>query len=348
MKFKTYIMSSMVGILVVLLAISATVYYVDPYFQYHAPRDDLAYMMNTNDFSYYNAGIAKNFAYDTVITGSSMSRSFLTSYIDEQFTCHSVKLSMAEARGIDFSILLPVVVKNENLKRVIIGLDTFAYNVDKDYTAYEKPMHLYDYNPFNDVLYVANMDGLLKTFDVLQDTKNGAKTTEMDDYQNYAISNTFSREKVVKIYQNSWPVQQTGELDSDALKANVVENLNQNLIPTIKENSDIEFMFYFPPYSIVRWGVIENPDADIECMKMIIEELIIYPNVSIYFYQGEQETITDLEHYMDTIHFDSVIANKIVDYIADEGNKLTIENYEAVINGFSEYVKNYDYEQLLE
>ena len=348
MRFKTYILSSILGMLFVLLTVSVVVYYVDPYFQYHTPRDDMAYSMNTNDFSYYNAGIAKSFSYDTVITGSSMSRSFLTSYIDEQFGCHSVKLSMAEARGKDFSVLLPVVVKNDALKRIIIGLDTFAYNVDKDYSAYEKPMHLYDDNPFNDVLYLTNMDGVLKTLDVLRNTKNGGQTTEMDNYQNYAMSNTFSKEKVVKIYKNSLPIQHNEEFDLESLKAVVTANLNQNLISIIKDNSDIEFMFYFPPYSIVRWGMQENPDADIACMKMLIEELIIYPNVSIYFYQGERATITDLEHYMDTIHFDSVVANKIVDYMADDKNKLTAENYETVLNEFSTFVKNYHYEQLIE
>lgn len=348
MKFKTYIISSICGILFVLLAVGVTVYYVDPYFQYHTPRSDMAYDMAMNDFSYYNAGIAKNFSYDTIITGSSMSRSFLTSYVDEQFECSSVKLSMAEARGKDFSILLPLVMKNTNLKRVILGLDTFAFNVDKDFSAYEKPMHLYDDNPFNDVLYLGNMDGLLKTFDVLQFTANGGNTTNMDDYQNYAVFNTFSAEKVLEIYENSSPVNKNESSDFGMLEKIVVENLSQNLLPIVENNPDIHFIFYFPPYSIVKWGLMEKPGDEIQCMKIIIEQLIDYPNASLYFYQGEQNVITDLEHYMDTIHFDSVVANRIVDYMADESNKLTSENYEAILSEFSMFVRDYDFNLLKE
>lgn len=348
MKSKSYILTSICGILFVLLAIVLVVYYVDPYFQYHVPNERLAYNMEMKNFSYCNAGIAKNFEYDTVVTGSSMSRAMLPSYIDEKFHCQTVKLSMAEARGKDYEILFSVLADNPNLKRVIMGLDTFAFNVDKDYSAYEKPMHLYDDNPLNDVLYLANMDGLLESYNVLSVTKNGGKTTSMDDYQNYTLINTFSREKVVQIYNDNAPVVQNSEVDIDALSKTVMENLEQNIIPTIERSPQVKFVFYFPPYSIVKWGLIENRAAEIECMRLIIGSLIDYPNVSIFFYQGEQAVITNLEHYMDSIHFDTFIANGIVDYMTNDNNRMTSENYELVLNEFSKFIQNYDYSTLNE
>jgi len=85
-----------------------------------------------------------------------------------------------------------------------------------------------------------------------------------------------------------------------------------------------------------------------ESMKIIVERLIRYENVSLYFYQGEQDVITDLEHYMDTIHFDSVVANQIVDYIAEDDNKLTVDNYENVLDEFEGFIKHYNYNLLKE
>ena len=177
MKSKSYIVSCVCGILLVLVIVAVAVGAVDPYFQYHAPRKEMAYNMKMDTFSYYNAGIAKNFSYDTVVTGSSMSRAMLPSYIDGKFNCQTVKLSMAEARGKDYKILFSVLEDNSNLKRIIMGLDTFAFNVDKDYSSYEKPMHLYDNNPFNDVLYLVNMDGLLESYEVLLNTKKLSRLT---------------------------------------------------------------------------------------------------------------------------------------------------------------------------
>ena len=346
MKSRKYIILSICGVFIALLTVGVVVWHVDPYFQYHAPNPKMSYNMEMNSFSYYNAGIAKNFSYDTVVTGSSMSRAMLPSYIDRKFNCQTVKLSMAEARGKDYQILFALLGSNPNLKRVIMGLDTFAFSVDKDYSSYEKPMHLYDDNLLNDVLYLTNIDSLIESYKVLSNTKNGGTTTTMDDYQNYTLTNTFSREKVLQIYREKMPITQNFEVDKKALNKTVSRNLEQNLLPTIEENPKVNFMFYFPPYSIVKWAITENCGEEIECMRILIDKLIDYPNVSIYFYQGEKDVITDLEHYMDTIHFDINVANKIIDYMADDVHKLTSTNYESVINEFEKFIRDYDYVML--
>ena len=347
MKSRNYIIASIMGVICVLMLVGGFVYHIDPYFQYHAPNEDMAYNMEMNSFSYYNSGIAKNFSYDTIVTGSSMSRAMLPSYIDKVFACETVKLSMAEARGKDFSILFSVVEQNSKLKRVIMGLDTFAFMVDKDYSAYEKPMYLYDNNPLNDGLYLMNMDGLYEAKKVLDYTSNGGVTTTMDDYQNYVLVNTFSEENVISCCADVFPAEQSDFINEDEQRRKIIENLEQNLIPTIERNKEVDFLFYFPPYSIVRWGNTSNVAEELESMKIIIERLIDYENVSIYFFQGEQEVITDLEHYMDTIHFDSVVANEVIDFMSDDNNKLRVDNYQKVLDDFEIFIKNYDYNLLI-
>ena len=349
MKFKTYILSSIIGVIFSLFCVGGIVYYVDPYFQYHPPKEQLAYDMPTNDFMYYNSGIAKSYSYDTIITGSSMSRSFLPSYVDEKFNCQSVKLSMAEATGKDFSVLLPVVARHEGTKRIIIGLDDFAFNTPKDYSAYDKPMYLYDLNKFNDVKYLANFSGLQESYRVLLNTKNGLRTTSMDDYQNYTLVNDFSAEQVKKIYIDGIDkVEHTEPTPFHELEKTVTTNLNANLIPIIEENPDIEFVCYFPPYSIVSWGMLPNIENRLNVTQIIIESLMDYENVSLYFFSQETEHIVDLDHYMDTIHYDSEIANEVVDFISDENNKLTKENYIDTLNYFRTFLYGYDYDSLLE
>lgn len=69
---------------------------------------------------------------------------------------------------------------------------------------------------------------------------------------------------------------------------------------------------------------------------------------NLVFYQGNQNCITDLSHYMDSIHFDSTVANDIVDYMKSSDNKLTRDNYTNVLDEFQKFVINYDYDSLLE
>lgn len=347
MKCKTFILSSIAGIFLLLFSACIIVHKVDPYLQYHAPNDTIAYSLDTNSFASINAGIVKNYSYDTIITGSSMSRSFLPSYIDKQFQCSTVKLSMAEARGKDFHDLLPFVTQNKNLKRIIMGLDTFAFTVDKDFSSYDKPLYLYDHFLLNDMLYLANMDGLVKSYDALKFTASGGKTTSMDEYQNYAFLNTFSKEKVLEIYKNNIPVTKT-EFDEQQQTAVITENLSKNLLPVIKKNPQIDFLFYFPPYSIVKWGLLSNIESELHAMQIIMELLLPYDNVSIYFPQGDTEIITDLDQYMDTIHFNSDVANRIIDEMQVDENKLTTADYLQRLDAFRQFVTNYDYDSLLD
>lgn len=338
----------MCGTIAILLSCVLTISYIDPFLQYHKPNPELSYVLDTNLFAYTNPGIAKNYDYDTVIMGSSMSRSFLPSYIDEVFHAQTVKLSMAEARGRDFQDLLKIIEKNANLKRVIIGLDAFAFSVDKDYSSYDKPMYLYDKNLLNDLPYVLNMDNLIRCFDALLDSVHAVPGTTMDEYQNYALDHTFGEEKVLKILQNEYTKERNCQINSQEEISTITENLNANLIPFLQRNPDVQFLFYFPPYSIVRWGIDKAPFQKLDTMRIIAENLLPYDNAKLYFYQGRTDVITNLNHYMDTIHFDSEIANDIVDSICQGENLLTEENYLQYFSEFGDFIAAYDYEQLLE
>lgn len=347
MKSKNYILLVLTGILTILIGVASIVYYIDPYFHYHMPNDKLQYNMETNNFMYYNAGLAKNFEYDTIITGSSMSRPFLPSYIDEKFACNSIKLSMAEARGKDFSYLLPIVCKKDSVNRIIIGIDTFAFNVDKDYSSYEKPEYLYDENILNDVYYLMNMDGLIECAKTIRYTLYGGTTTNRDEYQNYALNGEFGEEKVLEPFRKNYPVKEEVNTDYEELKMIVSENLQQNIIPYIENHKDIEFLFYFPPYSIVKWLLMKDKEYEIKTMEYVIETLVEYENVKLFFYQGEKECIMDLNHYMDTMHYDSAVANDIVDFMTDKKNALTKDTYLEVLNDFREFINTYDVQTLM-
>lgn len=346
MKSKKYVISSLSVLLIIILAIGSFVYYIDPYSLYHGERKDFPYTMATAEFMYYNPGIAKNYDYDTAITGSSMSRAMRPSYVDEKFSCKSVKVSMPAARGKDYAVFLPLIVQRENVKRIIISLDTFAFNVDKEEQSHEKPMYMYDNNPLNDVQYLINYDSVLRSIYLLQDKKNGVVSTTQDDYQNYVLVNEFSEEKVRKIYQESIPVKHTKPHPVSVLKKKIDANMDVNFIPFIEDNPDIEFVLYFPPCSIVKWGLQDNPDDYLNEIRIVTEKLIDYNNVSIYFFQGQTDIITDLSHYMDTIHFDTYVTDCLTDYISEPENKMTKETYLDEIGEFEKFIKEFDYSVL--
>ena len=343
MKASTMLKICFAGVMLVILGVSTLVYRIDPYFYFNKPNENLKYAMAMNDFEFYNAGIAKNFDYDTIILGSSMTRAFLPSYVDEVMNCKSVKLSMASARGKDFSTLLPLVIKNENLKTVIFGLDSFAFNVDVEYTDIELPTFMYESGLHNTMQYLYNIDRVLKCIDIYRDTKNNVSSTTMDDYQNYALnSSNFSKEKVIEIYKRK-NVKKVKDEPFDLIKQRVENNLNENIIPFIEARQDVKFKFFMPPYPIINWSITPNLKNEISSVYFIINRLIDLPNVEIYYPQAEMDIITNLDHYMDTKHYDTVITKEIVDYINNDQNRISRDNLIATLEGFYDTMDTYDF-----
>lgn len=347
MKHKNYVYASIIMTLALLVPCMLIVMHIDPFMQYHKPMKQRSYQLDTEHYAYINPGIAKHYDYDTVIMGSSMSRSFLPSHIDEVYDAQTVKLSMAEARGADLREMLKVVEKNKKLKRVIIGLDAFAFNVDKDFSSYEMPLYLYDDFVLNDLPYLLNLDNLVECASIIKDTEKKIPSTTMDEYQNYALSAVFGKEEVIRIYNEKYSEKKCFDENSEKEEKVIIENLSCNLLPFIENHPEVEFLFYFPPYSIARWGLEPAPFKTLGAMKLITEQLLPYKNVKLYFYQGHTDVVLNLDRYMDTIHFDSGIANDIIDSMYAQEDLLTAQNYEQYFARFRDFIASYPYETLL-
>lgn len=68
---------------------------IDPYLHYRIPNNGLNYNPKTTSQRYYNAGFIKQFEYDAVITGTSMTENFKTTEFDEIYGCKSIKVSFS-------------------------------------------------------------------------------------------------------------------------------------------------------------------------------------------------------------------------------------------------------------
>ena len=66
-KYKKWFRNTLLSAIGVLLFITVAMVYVDPYFHFHKPLENLSYRLYSE--RYMNSGIAKNFEYDALITG---------------------------------------------------------------------------------------------------------------------------------------------------------------------------------------------------------------------------------------------------------------------------------------
>ena len=96
MKNKTWLLIFAAVAVVTGIAICSLTAYVDPYMHFHKPLTD-RFFYSVNNQRSQNDGIIKNFDYDTIITGSSMTENFRTSEADRFFECNSIKVPFAGA-----------------------------------------------------------------------------------------------------------------------------------------------------------------------------------------------------------------------------------------------------------
>jgi len=336
---------SAVFILTVLLGSLTAV--IDPFFHYHAPLEGLSYPISEQ--RYQNHGILKHFPYNAVITGTSMTENFKTSELDALFGVTSVKVPFSGAtfKEIDDN-LKHAFRSNGDITLVVRSLDGYMLFSDKDEMRQdaEYPEYLYDGNLLNDVSYWFNVEILLNhTMKVLQYTFAGQPTTSFDDYSSWGERFAFGPEALLK--RHSLPASIPDPIPMDeATESMIRENVLQNVISTACENPDVQFYYYFPPYSILWWCNQKNQgnlNRQMDAYRLATEAILQCENIRLFSFVGETEITTDLNHYMDPEHHSAQINSRILRDMHAGRNLLTQENQEAYWNAQERFYDTFDY-----
>ena len=240
-------------------------------------------------------------------------------------------------------------VSAPSLKTVYIAIDPTAYSAPTDQTKYELPSHLYDDNLLTDVSYLYNMDVLLN-YIVKPALSKGSATPKEEYFSNYELfDGCFSKEFTLSGYER--PDLSDTPVDTGALVPDVILNLQENIIPMIERNPDTNFVFFFPPRSILYWDNFHQTGEIgmiLQMERCIIEELLKYPNVEIHYFENDSDIITNLDNYMDMTHYSRDICEQLVIEMASGNHLLTADNYEDILDTFETWLYQYDYDSIFE
>ena len=332
---------------ILVIGIALFVFCIDPYFHYHAPFEEISYVMEEEQ--YMNDGIAKNFSYDAAVVGTSMVRDFSMEKTNELFGVTSVKLML---QGEGFKRLAEItetaISHNSNLKLVIRSIDPLWFTTDVEYEAYESyPEYLYDEELWNDFYYLLNGDVLVnRAFPQLIRTLRKVPARDFDDYINIGSG---SRERVLAGYDRSSvkKMSVTEEETKNLLDA-LYTNIHVNIVDTVKKHPEISFYFFFPPYSICWWDQYNLMGPEVMerrflMEELVIEELIPFENIHLFSFNTNYALICNLDNYTDTVHYSGEIGNCILEWMKNGEYELTEENYKEYIQDIKEFYENFDY-----
>ena len=69
-------------------------------------------------------------------------------------------------------------------------------------------------------------------------------------------------------------------------------------------------------------------------------------NIKVFYFPIETQITTNLDNYLDPVHYGEWIDSYIVEAISKGDNLLTRDNYMAYLNKAEDYYKNFDYDKL--
>lgn len=347
-KQKKFIRNFIIQVAVLLVLVAAVVVAVDPFFHYHKPVGSLKAVVTKAE--YQCIGTVRNFDYDGIVLGSSVAENYNNRWFDEAFGGTTIKGIKSSAATVDLVYYLEEALAAKKIKNVYYSMDIFALTADaqKEFPDESLPLYLYNRNPFDDVSYIWNKDVVFEHIPYM------FAMTYLDDYDegtsyNWAQYKTFSGEDTLKHYSRPESVQPM--MEEEAYKENVDANITL-IEEVVKAHPETMFHFICPPYSMLWWDAAYRngeTERNLYASMQAAERLLAYENVEMYYFQNKEELITDLDHYMDTVHFSDAINHEIVKWMQEGSYRLTLENYQGEIEKMralsekiqDEYIKEY-------
>ncbi len=338
MDARKFIRSFLIQAGVLLALIGLTVIILDPFYHYHAPLFGLKAVVTKAE--YQCIGTVRHFDYDSIVLGSSVAENYNNRWFDEAFGARTIKGIKSGAATVDLVYYMKEAFEARELANVFYCMDISALNADagKEFPDASLPLYLYDHDPFDDVNYLFNKDVLFEHIPYMLAAGLDADYDEGESY-NWAHYKTFSAEGTLSRYARPETVSAMKKEDVGVS----VTDANLELVgAVIREHPRTKFYFIFSPYSMLWWDeAYRNGDSDryIYTVKRAAEYLLAFENVELYYFQNDAGIITDLDNYMDTIHFSGEINREIVRRMQAGECRLTKENYEEEIERMAALVE---------
>lgn len=341
----------MTAVLAVLGFCSWLTYEIDPYFHFHAPRDGVSYVLNNE--RYQNNGILRNFDYELVITGSSMSSNFKASEAEQLFSQKAIKTSFRGASLKEVNDNMTAALGyNPELKTIIRPADGTQLLDPWDKMNYQLPEYLTDDSWLNDIYYLLNKDVFFEnTLPVLKASRKQLPPTAFDDYGNWMweYEFQFNREAVLSHYVRPEQAEKSIPLTGEEFEQ-ARENIFKNLVSIAKEHPEQEFYYFFPPYSLcyfdklVRSGTWER---EIELYRLATELMLTQPNIHLSAFFLEHELIENFNNYTDVHHYSEDINSQLLRWIREGSHELTPETQQEYWDEVWAYYLNFDFDAAL-
>ena len=329
------------------------------------------------EMRFQSAGIINKLDFDSVIIGSSMAENFLPQTAADILGGKFVNLSLSGSLLSERKVVLDHLFRKKKISKVLISLDgitniqrnrgipldswSYLYNDSyyDDFTVYltrkfspylschsvlKKPISNFIFGNCPNEKIRNNVENLTEwQSDPDQNSRFGGVDSWVKHKKNQQIDASIKKinRSIVKTAERTEAyTKQSERIIYD------IDEFIENISPLILEQSNTQFILFFPPYSVYHHAVTKELEPNIynqylDVVKSLVAEVSQYPNADIYWFQDEGFS-NDIENYKDLTHYHQNISNLLLRNISQGRSKMTNENHLDLLNEFETQVSNVD------
>ena len=336
---KLFLKKLILSIVVVTLLTAGTVFVFDPFFHYHKPIRPLKAVLTQAE--YQVIGTLRTFNYDSLIAGSSMAENYNNIWFDETFDCTAIKAVKPGANTSDLVYLLEAAYEEKEIKNIFYTLDISALTttIQEHYVNEGMPLYLYNKNPFDDVKYLFNKHI------IFEDIPYMIASSFIGDYDEGDSFNWAQYKEFGTLHYT--PTEEKQPLKTLDEYAKYVDFNMDKLENLVKSHPETKYYFMVPPYSSLWWYeayMCGDIELNFYALEQAFIRLLSYENVEIHYFQTMENIVSDLNLYMDLIHYHPDVNKSLVELIPGNEYKVTMENKEEVLDNMKVLVNKCIYE----
>ena len=297
-------------------------------------------------------GLIKNYDYNSILVGSSMTENFTYNDINENLKLNILRIPFSGLSAYEANLLIQKALEsNTNLSTILYGLDLFSFRGEKTRLRFGEnslPTYLINDTIVDDYKYLLNIDTLKYNIKIFLSNFLGWKKDNIDFNRMWNWNNKykFNKELCIKSYKESL---KTNEKKDEYKIEKLKESFNYNILPHLK-NEKIKFIIFFPPYSILAWKSWEQKKYLKDLLNFkeyILKELVKYKNIKIYDFQIAKEITHNLDNYKDLTHYSEDINKWMIQQIKNNKYLVTKDNIDQYLKMLNKQIKNYNLKQVL-
>jgi hypothetical protein len=321
-------------------------YIIDPYQQY---RQAKFYTFIVKAERYINPGLIKNYDYDSLLIGTSMVANFKASDIEEKLEFNKVLKVPTFGGCISEQVETIMFAQNyKKIKNILFGLDVYSFSAFNLPTEEKKdfPNFLYDDSILNDKEYLLNTR-------VLGRSLNSLLNRYDKDKIEYQLDNLYEwQSQYENMFDGGGNVKKNYSDQLNRYKSigyaykftTLKKNFDQYLLPIIKKNKDINFYFFYPPYSILYFKLMQKGNYLDDYLKFkhyVYNSIKKYENIKLYDFQYEKEITHNLANYKDTTHYHQKINFWMLNCMKNNTYLVSKDNIDKMISELKKQVRRY-------